>query len=104
MISVCSPDGPFALDVHQDLTAAIVVGQLGLQERCQVLDHVDLRLLDVLHPPEDLLAGLLVFGLLGAQLLFHAEVFLLRLLHLREGGVVSQAACLELLPCGLGRN
>ena len=93
----CLPDGPLALDVDEDLAAAVVVAEFGLQEGRQVLHHVDLGLLDVLHPAEDVLAGLLVLGLLRAQLLLHAEIFLLRLLHLGERRVVREAAGLELL-------
>jgi hypothetical protein len=95
------PDRPFALHVEQHLATAVVVAELGLEKRRQVLHEVDLGLLDVLHAPEDVLAGLFVFGLLGAQLLLHAEVLLLRLLHLGERGVVGEPARLELLAGGL---
>lgn len=96
-----SPNRPLPLDGQQNFTAAVVVAQLGVEEGGQVLDHVDLGLLDVLHAPEDVFAGLLVLCLLRAQLLLHAEVFLLRLLHLGERRVVGEAARLELLARGL---
>lgn len=96
-LRACLPGGPLALDVDQDLAAAVVVAELGFQEGRQVLHHVDLGLLDVLHPAEDVFAGLLVLCLLGAQLLLHAKVLLLGLLHLGERRVVGQTARLELL-------
>lgn len=88
---------PLPLDVDKDLAAAVVVGQLGLEEGREVLDHLDLGFLDVLHAAEHVLTGLFVFGLLGAELLLDPEVFLLHLLHLGERGVVCQAALFELL-------
>lgn len=99
------PDRPVALDIEQDLATAVVVRELGLEEVGQVLYEIDLGLLDVLHAAVDVLAGLFVFDLLGAELFFHSEVFFLGFLHLRQGGVVSESALLELLPgCLFGVN
>jgi len=36
-----SPNRPFPLDVEEDLTTAVVVTELCLEESGQVLDHVD---------------------------------------------------------------
>ena len=99
---VILPSRPFSLHVEQDLAAAIVVAQFGLEEGRQILHHVDLGLLDVLHPPENVLACFFVFCLLCTQLLLHAEILLLCLLHLGERGVVGEAAGLKLLAGSLG--
>lgn len=92
---------PVALEAHELLAAMVVVLELRIEEGAQISDAILLRLLDILHTPEHLLAGLLVLCLLGAQLLLAAEVLLLRLLHLGQRGVVGEAPALELLARGL---
>ena len=71
---------PFPLDLQEDFTAAVVVGELCFEEACEIRDAVRFGLLDVEHPPVHVLAGLLVLGFLAAQFLLCSKVFPLALL------------------------
>ena len=95
--------GPLLPGTAQLLDAALVVVEFGIEEVCQVVDRLRFGLLDVLHPPQHVLARLLVFGLRGPELVFESEVFPLILLHLGGSGVVTKPSVLKLLACGLRR-
>lgn len=97
-----SPCRPGFLQLHQNVTAAVIVAQLGVHKRPQISDTVDLCLFDlmnlsvsfvwskggggrcayVLHPTIDIFTGLFVFSLLNAKFFFDPKVLSFSLLHL----------------------
>ena len=92
---------PVPLHIQENLTAAIVVCQFGLQEISEILDQFDFRLFDVLHATENVFARLFVFGLLSPEFLLDTEIFPLRFLHLGEGRIVRETALVKLTASGL---
>jgi hypothetical protein len=85
----------------QLLGGALVVFELGVEERGEGTDTLGLGLLDVLHTSEDVLARLFKLGLVHANLFLDTEVVATGLLQLGGRGVVSETTVLELLAGGL---
>jgi hypothetical protein len=71
-----------------------MIVEFGIEKTGQVPNTVALGVLDILHPPEDILGGLLVFGLVGSGFLFDAEVVSPGFLHFRDTGIIGQPAAL----------
>lgn len=79
-----------------------MVVELSIEELGQSRNVLSLGLLDVLHAPEDVLAGLLKLGLVHADLFFDSEVVSSGLGHLVGAGVIGETSVLELLARVLG--
>lgn len=97
-----SPCRPGFLQLHQNVTAAVIVAQLGVHKCSQISDTVDLCLFDltdlsvsfiwsiggggrcayVLHPTIDIFTGLFVFSFLNTKFFFNPKVLSFGLLHL----------------------
>lgn len=78
-----------------------MVLELCFKEHSHVGDTLWIIVTDVFHTTVDIILGLLIFGLLGTQLLFYTEILLFGLLYLGQCSIVSQASLLELLAGGL---
>ena len=55
----------------------------------------------ILHTAIYIFTGLLIFGLLRAQLLLYPKVFFLCLLHFGEGCIICKTTAFQLLARGL---
>lgn len=78
-----------------------MVIELSIEELSQSRNILNLRLLNVLHAAEDILAGLLKLGLVHADLFFDSEIVSSGLGHLVGAGVIGETSVLELLACVL---
>ena len=103
--SIARRTGPVSLALHEDFSCSVVVCQFGVQEGAEVVDAVDFGFLDVEHSALYVVAGLVVFCLLGSCRLFEGEVVFLCFLQFVHRGVVGEAAGFEALASGLeGRS
>lgn len=64
-LEICDlPRRPVFLQTQKLITASVIVFELRVQKSAKIFNAVRFRFLDILHTSENILAGLLVFGLL----------------------------------------
>ncbi len=96
-----SPSRPVSFQTEKLITASVIVLQLSINESSQICNTVCFCLLDILHAPEDVLAGFFIFGFLGPKFLLDSKILPLGFLHLGERSIVGKSAVFELLPGSL---